>query len=384
VRVALLNITAGGMSGGYRKFLINMIPRLASHPGIDALLCASPASLRVQDWFKNIPKVDFIECRRYDLLGNITHSADPKLRLALDHFSPDIIFVPVDRQYRYKNVPVVNMIQNIEPLEEDFDGDPFVGRIRKRVQRASAKKAATGSDRVIAISEFVRGFLVNAWNIPPAKISLIYHGGHSPIEPGHNDAPASVPPDWKGRFLFTAGSIRPARGLEDVLHAMMELLPESAIAGLVIAGDTTPDMVRYREKLDKWVKSRGLSGRVCWAGNLNEHQMAWCYRNCSVFVMTSRVESFGMIGVEAMAHGCVCIVADNSCLPEIFGDAAVYYSPKDGKALAEAVRDVLSWDNSRRAAMSEKARKRSETFSWDVTAEKTMETLNDTLSSMGA
>ena len=73
------------------------------------------------------------------------------------------------------------------------------------------------------------------------------------------------------------------------------------------------------------------------AGNLSEKEMSWCYKNCKMFVMTSRVESFGIIAGEAMAHGYICISVDNPCLPEIFRVAAVYYLPRKGKLLAEAI-----------------------------------------------
>ncbi|HED01029.1 MAG TPA: hypothetical protein ENN18_11750 [Proteobacteria bacterium] len=82
-----------------------------------------------------------------------------------------------------------------------------------------------------------------------------------------------------------------------------------------------------------------------------------------------------MIGGEAMSHGCICISADNPCLPELFGGVAVFYPPRDGKALAEAIKTVLTWDNNQRKAMSEKAKKRAAKFSWDVCVEKTVAVL---------
>ena len=91
--------------------------------------------------------------------------------------------------------------------------------------------------------------------------------------------------------------------------------------------------------------------------------------------MTSRVESFGQIALEAMANGCICVSADNPCLPEIFEDAAVYYPPKNGKALAEAVLSVLAWNSHQRNEASERARQQAAKFSWDVCAEKTMAAL---------
>jgi len=86
--------------------------------------------------------------------------------------------------------------------------------------------------------------------------------------------------------------------------------------------------------------------------------------------MTSRVESFGIIAGEAMAHGCVCISADSPCLPETFGDAAVFYPSKKGEVLAEAIQTVLRWDSYKYKEMSERAKRQAAKFSWDVTTEK--------------
>lgn len=147
------------------------------------------------------------------------------------------------------------------------------------------------------------------------------------------------------------------------------------VGRVVIAGEAGAMMSGYQKELQDWIQTHNLSSEVCWTGGLNEREMAWCYQNCWAFVMTSRVESFGMIGGEAMSHGCICISADNPCLPEIFGDAAIFYPPKNGKALAEAIQAVLAWDNDQRKDVSEKARKRAADFSWDVCAERTVTAL---------
>ena len=370
MKIAIINITGGGMSGGYRKYLQNVLPRIAAHPDTEAILCALPKSLRVQNWFEPLPNVKFVSCKPFRFL--FSHH-DIELLRELEEFSPDVIFVPTERYFQFDKVPVVNMLQNMEPFV-DIDGNPLSERFRNWMRRADGKKALKKSNRVIAISGYVRDFLIQRWNIPNEKISLVYHG----IERFKGDScrPHIVPREWNNDFLFTAGSIRPARGLEDLLLGMKHLLLQGVTSvRLVIAGESGHSMAKYQEKLKLWVKENNLLNRVCWTGSLNEREMAWCYQNCKAFVMTSRVESFGMIGGEAMSHGCICISADNPCLPELFGNAAIYYPPKDGKALTEAIKTVLAWDDNQRKVMSEKAKERAAEFSWDVCAEKTVAVL---------
>jgi glycosyltransferase involved in cell wall biosynthesis len=371
MKIAIINLTGGGISGGYRKYLQNVLPRIAAHPDVKAILCAAPESLNVEGWFKPLPKVEFISCKPYRFLG---YGTDSELNRRLQEFSPDVIFVPTERYFQFSNAPIVRMLQNMEPFVTNINGDSCSERVRQWIQAVDAKRAIKRSDRVIVPSEFVRDFLIQSWKIQLEHIGVVYHG--IDLAKNKGQCPALIPKDWAGQFLFTAGSIRPARGLEDALDARNHLFDKSSnIPGLVIAGETTSATMKYKKKLEDWIKTHNLSYKVCWTGNLNENEMAWCYQNCRAFVMTSRVESFGMIAGEAMAHGCVCISADNPCLPEIFGDAAIFYPPKDGKALASAIQTTLSWDDIRRKEMSEKAKRRAGEFSWDVCARKTVEEL---------
>lgn len=372
MKIAIINLTRGGMSGGYRKYLLNIIPRLANHPDVDSLLCASARSLNVQDWFESLPNVKFINCRPYRFLLN---SLDTELKQHLEKFSSDVLFIPTERYYRFNKVPVVHMVRNMEPFLSSINNNPFSEQFRNWVRSVDAKRTLKKSNRVITVSKYARAFLTNHLNIPAKKIGMVYHGIDSP-ENRNIDIPDIIPEARDGQFLFTAGSIRPARGLEDVLNALKYLSVNSSnFPILVIAGEHTPRMMRYRKRLENWIKVNNLSSKVCWAGRLNEQEMSWCYQNCRAFIMTSRVESFGMIAGEAISHGCVCISANNPCLPEIFGDTAIYYPHKNGKALAEAIQAVLSWNDQYRMKMSERARKRSREFSWDVTAQKTVEEL---------
>jgi len=262
------------------------------------------------------------------------------------------------------------MIQNMEPFAENIDGNSFTDKCRLYIQSLVAKRAIKKSDRIIAISKHVKNFLLNKWNISEDKIGLVYHGVEI-LKDGEMQFPQNMPKDWEGKFIFAAGSIRPARGLEDILEAMKYLsLKRAEIKGLVIAGGICPSMIGYQHKLKKWIQAQNLSSKIFWVGSLNEKEMNWCYKNCISFVMTSRVEACPNIALEAMSHGCISISSDNPPLPEIFGDAAAFYPHNKAELLAETIKSVSEWGNHRRGEASKKARERAAEFSWDVTVER--------------
>ena len=76
-----------------------------------------------------------------------------------------------------------------------------------------------------------------------------------------------------------------------------------------------------------------------------------------------------LIGLEALAHGCLCVVADNPPLPEIFGKAALYYAPRSANHLAKIIENVLGWDQKKIEQISMATRDRASTFSWDANVE---------------
>ena len=378
MKLAVLNITAGGISGGYRKYLLNFLPRISNNQSIEKTLCALPSSVTLNNISNRYPNIVFISIAPYHFINS---KANGELKVILDKFQPDVIYVPVERLFAYENAPVVNMLQNMEPFVRPFFGNPLTEKVKNWARMHNTRKALKNADRIIAISKFVKDYLINKLSINSEKIGLVYHGINKPS--GNSKRPVSVPDICKD-FLFTAGSIRPARGLEDVFEAMRYLATWKFKIPLVIAGSTDPVMTDYHKKLRERLDKNNLSANVIWAGNLSESEMVWCYKNCSAFIMTSRVESFGQIALEAMSHGCLCISANNPCLPEIFSDSAVYYNSGDGKALYELINVVLSWNQSKKGQFSERALVRASQFSWDICAEKTIEELRKAIQTFNA
>jgi glycosyltransferase involved in cell wall biosynthesis len=263
----------------------------------------------------------------------------------------------------------------MEPLICPYEGNPFVEKAKNWFRARQARAAAVESTRIIAISGFVKEFLTEKWRIPPERIGLVYHGRNTISDSNNCTKPTSIPEIWKRKFIFTAGSVRPARGLEDVIYSVRLLARKDGLEGLVIAGHTEDRMLKYHRKLEALVESIRSDIPILWVGGLSSKEMTWCYKNCAIFIMTSRVESFGMIAVEAMSCACLSIAADNPCLPEIFADAAVFYTPEDYRMLADKIRSVLAWGKEEKDEMAGRALTRAKCFNWDVSAEKTVSEL---------
>ncbi len=364
MRIAIVNLTAGGMSGGYRKYLQRILPLMAKDKRVDSLEVYMPAG-----------HADVFTGNAYTLhnipAGNV-YKNNSWLKNQLATRQPDVVFIPSAMWLNCGQTPIVIMIQNMEPLVVPFQGNPSKECIKNIGRYTANLYACRRADRVIAISKFVKTYLTEKWRIKSDRVGLVYHGidpNSDEVAVGEPDAIASLK---SLPFLFTAGSLRPARGLEDVIRALAILKTERSVQ-LVIGGNVDPGMGPCFVKLKELAGKLGVLERIQWTGKLDDSAMSWYFKNCTAFIMTSRVESFGMTAGEAMAHGCVCISSDNPCLPEIFGSAALYYPSRDFTTLAKQIQVVISMGQAERIKMSSVAKDTASRFSWEICAQKTVD-----------
>ena len=375
MRVAMVNLTNGGLSGGYRKYLQELVPLLRRDPRVRRLDVLAP---------EGAPPVGAAEGGEWWTWPAGEHwRGFRRVRRKLAELAPDVVFVPNARWIGVEGAPTVVMVRNMEPMAAAFGGNGVKDVARNLVRRHVARSACHRADRVIAISGFVRDHVVG-WGVPAARVGVVPHGVHPPRAGGETRRPAALDALGEAPFLFTAGNIRPARGLEDVITALAELHRRGLPLRLVIAGAGDPWTQPYRERMEALVDSLSLRPHVVWAGLLNAAEMAWCFTRCVGFAMTSRVEACPNTVLEALAFGTPSAAADNPPLPEFYGEAGLYYPPGDGRALADRLERIARMSGAEREAVRETSVRRAALFTWDATARRTVDELSVALESRAA
>lgn len=372
MRLTIVNLTSGGFSGGYKKYLQILLPLIQKNPSLEGEL-----NVFVPSQAKNSFKIDSIPI--FSWPANDHKKNYIWLKTEVNKLSPDIIFIPTARYIKFNKIPTVTMIRNMEPLCTPFGGNPLLESIKNIGRAFSAYRSCKRADRVIAVSKHVKTFLETRWSISKDRIGVVYHGVDLPDCVNSLQPPAHFNNLAKNEFIFTAGSIRPARGLEDLLAAFSLTIANNPNIKLLIAGNVDPGMQAYKRKLSNWIVKLGIDSRIVWAGPLQADEMSWCYSNCSVFVMTSRAEACPNIVLEAMAHGCVCVSTETPPMPEFFTDNALYYPQGNSKILANAIQTAVKLDNGKRIILHEKARKYASQYSWKACAENTVLEMQRTL-----
>ena len=359
MRIAVVNLTGGGLSGGYRKYLSRLMPLLAADRRVSALTVfvppgATPArDLDMRPWTADDPRQGFRRLRR-DVAA----------------LRPDVVFIPTARYADFGGPPIVSMVRNMEPLTVPFGGNTLRDGLRNVARAFEARRAARRATRVIAVSQFVREFVIGRWRIAESRVGTVYHGVDlDPADPVSGTEAGE-------RTLFTAGSVRPARGLEDAIGALPRL---SGDVSLVIAGGVDPGCEGYAARLRRLAARLGVAGRIAWNGHLSPAAMADAFQGSAAFVMTSRAEACPNTALEAMAAGLPSVSVAHAPMPEFFGDAALYYPAGDAAALADRLLVLLA-NPGEQQRLRTAARARAAAFTWETTRDRTIEELRRALS----
>lgn len=358
LRLAIVLYTSGSVSGGAAKHIGIVPPLMARDPRVAAVKLFVPAGA-----LRTLPReVDTFEWPAGGRAG------DEELRQAIEAFRPDVIFIPSARFITISGTPTVVMVRNMEPLLTPFAGNRLIDRLKNVARRMAARRACARADRIIAVSGHVRDFLVDRWAISTDRIGVVPHGIEAPPEANR---PASIGALGKRPFLFSMGSIRPARGLTDLVEAMAHPAFAQDIH-LVFAGKADAGAEHYRDALVDTAERTGLTDRIHWAGQLGPQEISWCFKNARAFVMTSRAEACPNTVLEALAHGSFSVSGDNAPMPEFFRDCALYYRNGDAGSLAETLAALLSLGPGEEAAMRARSRRRAADFTWEECARNTV------------
>jgi glycosyltransferase involved in cell wall biosynthesis len=174
------------------------------------------------------------------------------------------------------------------------------------------------------------------------------------------------PPFPAGPFILLVGSLEPRKGHELLLRAAARL--KSGDIRLVFAG---PEMGRA-PALRAAAARLGIEQRLTLLGPVDDALLAGLYSAATVVCLPSYGEGFGLPVLEAMSFGAPVLASDLPALHEVAGDAALFTPPGDADELARALERML--DNEQlRQALSRQGRQRAALFTWDATAQKTLE-----------
>ena len=226
-----------------------------------------------------------------------------------------------------------------------------------RAEASFAEKIVKRADGLIAISENTRQDAIRLLGVAPERIETIYPG----ITEEYFDA---KPVPRERPYALYVGTVEPRKNLDTLLDAWKEL--KLALRGefdLVIAGPAG------------WASEKTLArvkAETTYLGYVPENDLPGLIAGATVFVYPSLYEGFGFPPVQAMAAGVPVLTSNNSCLPEVVGDAAVLADPNSATEIRDGLTRLLE-SEAMRGQLAERGRDRARLYRWDRCAVKSLE-----------
>lgn len=228
------------------------------------------------------------------------------------------------------------------------------------------KQMASHASHIIAVSENTKKDIIELYGIPASKISVIYLG--STLNPNVHQNGDSM---HTKQYLLYVGNRFSYKNFAPFLKAIADIIKRNDVQ-LICAGGRGFNLEEKR-----MIHKYHLTDYVIQVP-VNDNRLAWLYSNALAFVFPSLYEGFGIPILEAFSCGCPCVLSNQSSLPEVGGDAAVYFDPYDEGSVRHAINTIII-DESLRKSLKEKGKERLKNFSWGKHVSKTVDVYNQVL-----
>lgn len=193
-------------------------------------------------------------------------------------------------------------------------------------------------DGVIATTPEAASFVPNTTRV-------VFHGANlERFTPPDNKAAAWRRTGLPGKYgIGIFGRIRPTKGTDIFVDAMIEVLPRFPEFTAVITGQALDEHQGYLRAMKDKIQAAGLSERIVFLGNLAADEIPRWYQNVAIMVACPRYEPFGITPLEAMASGCVVVASRTGAFEYIVkpGETGTLVPTGDAQALASAVSALM-------------------------------------------
>lgn len=260
------------------------------------------------------------------------------------------------------NTPAITVIHDLN--HEHRPGD--IPLAQRRYYRKRFPLFATHARRVATVSHFSAADIAQRYSLSPEKIDVVPNGvaeSFSPPLPGEADSTRRQYSGGRPYFLFV-GNFSPRKNVETAISAF-ELFRRSGHSDhvLVLAGRR----LYLTREMERHLRRSPYGSDIIFTGSVDREVLRRLYGAAAALTFVPWLEGFGIPVVEAQRCGTPCILSESTSLPEVSGGKALFVSPGDPGALAEAMREITT-DNMLARELTAAGMINSERYSWDEAA----------------
>lgn len=220
------------------------------------------------------------------------------------------------------------------------------------------KKIIDRADIIFAISESTKNDLIKIWNIDKKKIFVTHL--NATINRSENQII-----DLPEKYILFVGHRDGYKNFLPFLKSILTLLEKEKDLKIVCLGGGG-----FKENEKLMFKNNKIENRIL-LHSFSEKKLYSYYKNAVMFVYPSLYEGFGLPILEAFDSECACVLSNTSSLPEVGGNAAAYFNPKDSDSILQTIEKVY-YDKEYKQQLIKFGSQRKSFFSWEKCASETI------------
>jgi len=260
---------------------------------------------------------------------------------------------------------IYDMIHETYP--ELFSADNKIARQKKIL----AQKA----EKIIAISENTKKDIIKFIGINEDKIQVIHLGSSINRQENNLKINTDLLKKLPEKYILFVGNRASYKNFDNFSKALIPLFKINKKLNAVCAGGG-----EFSDKEINFFKTFNITDKFR-QYSVNDSDMTLLYKNALVFVFPSLYEGFGLPILEAFNCGCPVAASNRGSLPEIAGNAAAYFNPEDISSITDAINNIIA-DDGTKEKMKKNGFEQLKKFSWEKTAEKTLDVYNSILNNI--
>lgn len=238
--------------------------------------------------------------------------------------------------------------------------------------RLSVPFSIKNSKRIITVSNYIKNEIQTLYNIEEKKIKSVYEAAGA-LPKLSKPLIEQYKKRYQFTFIFSVTTIMPHKNVITLLKAFSLLKKNGKYKGkLIIAGQLKGN---YFPTIKKIIIEHDITNDVVFTGFISDEHKTFLYHACDVFVYPSLYEGFGLPVLEAMSMGIPVVASKAASIPEVGGDACLYFDPLAVEDLKNKIQSVIE-NESTRKDLIEKGFANLAKFSWGKTANETLEVYN--------
>jgi len=265
----------------------------------------------------------------------------------------------------------ITTVQDVLPIINSKDVDEkFLKKFHEVFENAMNQ-----SDRIIAVSEYVKEILRNNFNIPEKKIAVIYPGYSDMFKKMDEESCENILKSKykiQGDYILTVGSLHKRKNLENLIKGFKEIsLYSHNKLKLVLVGEISGKRRDYYIELMMLIDKLDLVDSIIFTGSVDYNDMVYFYSGAKCVINLSRCEGFSLSTIEAMACKTPVLCNEQTVFKEILGDTGVWLDANDKNNIVQGINEVL-YNNNYKNEIIIKQSERVKKYNWSKSIIKTV------------